>query len=106
MISLYAGVVAQRHPELFASQLQGALEALERCIGSPLLRCQSGRAAADGTACALLKVYAGFCMNLGIEATAAKVATLLETWSVGASASLFPHRQYFQYELSPAGCSQ
>ncbi|CDJ36398.1 uncharacterized protein EMH_0083230 [Eimeria mitis] len=74
------GVVAQRHPELFASQINGPLETLERCISSPLLRSQSGRAAADGNACALLKVYAGFCMNLGMEAAAAKAAALLETW--------------------------
>lgn len=79
-ISWDAGVVAQRHPELFGSQLQGTLEALERCIANPLLRCQSGRAAADGTACSLLKVYAGFCMTLGIDAASAKVATLLEAW--------------------------
>ncbi|CDJ46071.1 hypothetical protein, conserved [Eimeria brunetti] len=74
------GVVAQRHPDLFASQLQGPLETLERCIANPLLRSPSGRAAADGTACALLKVYAGFYMNLGIETAFVKVAALLETW--------------------------
>ncbi|CDJ62423.1 hypothetical protein, conserved [Eimeria necatrix] len=74
------GVVAQRHPELFSSQLQSAVETLERCLASPLLRTEVGRAAADGAACALLKVLAEFGRGQGIEGASAKLAKLLETW--------------------------
>ncbi|XP_026191996.1 uncharacterized protein LOC34620828 [Cyclospora cayetanensis] len=74
------GALAQRHPELFLPSLQRAVESLERCLSSPLLRTESGRAVADCAACALLKIFVQFGPKQDLEKASEMLAKLLEAW--------------------------